>query len=435
MSGEPSKAAASARRNIVAGLAVLAALVFGFGGWAVFTEISGAVIAPGNVAVDTKVKKVQHLAGGIVSEIAIREGARVRAGDIVIRLDDTVVRANLAIVVKGIDEFDVRQARLLAERDELAELVLSESLRMRKIQPDVDLLISGEQRLLNSRRATRAGQKAQLEERIGQLQEELQGIASQTEAKTLEMELIQRELGGVRELWNKKLVPITRVTALERETARIGGERGHLIAAAAQAKGKITETRLQIVQIDQDLKTEVSKELREIQARLAELAERKIAAEDQLRRIDIRAPQDGVVHLLSIHTVGGVVGPGEQLMLIVPDRDDLVAEIKIPPQDIDQVRSGQVAVLKFATFNQRTTPEIIGTLITLSPDIAQDSRTGISYYDAKITISEQEIAKLNGLTLMPGMPLEAFIKTDNRTVISYLTKPLQEQIARAFVER
>jgi HlyD family secretion protein len=246
------------------------------------------------------------------------------------------------------------------------------------------------------------------------------------------MELIAQELEGVRDLWRKNLVPIHRVTALERDAARLEGERGHLIAATAQSKGKISENELQIIQIDQDLRSEVAKELREVQAKIVELVERKVAADDQLKRIDVRAPQDGIVHQLNVHTVGGVVTAGEAMMLIVPEADALTVEAKLAPQDIDQVHPGQTAVLRFSTFNQRTTPELNGTVSRVSADLTTDQRTGTSHYTVRISIPEHEVARLSGLKLLPGMPLEAFIQTGERTVLSYLTKPFTDQAARAF---
>jgi HlyD family secretion protein len=247
--------------------------------------------------------------------------------------------------------------------------------------------------------------------------------------------LIGRELDAARELWAKNLMPISRLTALEREAVRLEGERNQLLAAAAQAKGKSTETELQIIQVDQDLRSEVSRELREIQSKTGEFVERKVAAQDQLKRIEVRAPQDGVVHQLTVHTLGGVVSPGEPIMLIVPEADELTIEARIAPQEIDQVQLGQPAVVRFAAFNQRTTPEINGIVTRLSADVAQDQRTGLSYYTVRIGMPSAEISRLNGLKLVPGMPVEAFMRTEDRTVISYLIKPLQDQIAKVFRER
>src|SRR5215204_171211 len=367
----------SIRRHLVAGVALVVLLAGGVGGWAATTEFAGAVIAPGNLVVETNVKKVQHPTGGVVGELRVRDGDTVKAGDVVVRLDDTVTRANLAIVVKSLDELSARQARLEAERDGTQAPSFPADLPARRSDPEVARLIAGEQKLFETRRSARQGQKAQLKERVGQLQEQIAGLTDQIAAKRREIVLIGEELKGVRELWQKNLVQIQRVTALERDAARLEGERGSLVSSIAQAKGKITETELQILQIDQDLGTEVGKELAEIRGKVSELVEKRVAAADQLKRIDIRAPQDGKVHQLSVHTVGGVITPnGEPLMLIVPRADALTVEARIAPQEIDRVRRDQRAVLRFSAFNQRTTPELNGTVSVVSADISTDQKTG-----------------------------------------------------------
>ena len=407
----------------------------GFGGWVTTAELSGAVVASGALVVDSNVKKVQHPTGGVVGELRVRDGVHVRAGDVLIRLDETVTRANLAIVVKGLDELIARQARLEAERDDGEDVHFPSALTSRLSNPDIWLVVHGETKLFELRRSARAGQKAQLQERIGQLMQEINGLKEQIEAKGEETELIHRELEGVRQLWAKNLIPIMRLTQLERETVRLRGERGQLTASTAQARGKMAETALQILQIDQDLRSEVAKELREIQGKMAELLERKVAAEDQLMRIDIRAPQSGIVHQLNVHTVGGVITASEPAMLIVPESDDLTVEVKLPPQNIDQLMLGQAAVLRFSAFNQRTTPEINGIVKRISGDIVQDQKSGASYYLVHIATSVDEVARLDGLKLLPGMPVDAFIQTGSRTVLSYLVKPMRDQIAKALRER
>jgi HlyD family secretion protein len=418
--------------NLLGGLAAVALLAGGVGGLAATTELGGAVIAPGTMVVDMNVKKVQHPTGGVVGELRVRDGDRVKSGDIVVRLDETITRANLAIVVKSLNELHARLARLEAERDDSAAVQFPAELLARSADPEVKRVIDGERNLFQLRRKASIGQKQQLRERIQQLREEIQGITGQVAARKREIELIGEELVGVRDLWRKNLVQIQRVTALERDAARLEGARGQLIAATAQSKGRISEIELQIIQIDQDLHSEVAKELREVQAKIAELVERKVTAEDQLKRIDIRAPQDGLVHQLAVHTVGGVITPGETMMLIVPEADNLTVEAKLNPQDIDQVQPGQKAVLRFSTFNQRTTPELNGMVIRVSADLTTDKQTGVSYYTVRISIPEAEVARLGGLKLLPGMPLEAFIQTGDRTVLSYLMKPMTDQIARSF---
>jgi HlyD family secretion protein len=413
----------------------MALLVGAVGGLAATTELSGAIIAPGSLVVDSNVKKVQHPTGGVVGEVRARDGDQVRAGDIVLRLDATVTQANLAMVVKSLNELQARLVRLEAERDNADDLVFSAELVSGSNDPDIARTLAGERKLFEFRKSARAGQKAQLKERIAQLKEEIQGLFGQTSAKTRESELIAQELEGVRDLWRQKLVQIQRLMALERDAARLEGERGQLIAATAQTKGKISEIELQILQIDHDMHSEVAKDLREVQGKIAELVERKVAAEDQLKRIDIRAPQNGTVHQSTVHTVGGVITPAEAIMLIVPEADALTVEAKLAPQDIDQVRINQPATLRFSAFDMRSTPELNGVVNRVSADLSTDQRTGASYYLVRISLPESEIARLDGLRLVPGMPVESFIRTGERTILSYVTKPFSDQINRAFRER
>lgn len=418
--------------HVMAGMAVVAVLVFGVGGWASLTQISGAVIAPGSVVVETNVKKVQHPTGGVVGEIRARDGDRVKLGDVLIRLDETVTRANLSMVRKGLNELVARKARLEAERDDAQEIVFADVLLSAADDPEVAQLIVSERKVFQMRADARAGQKAQLKERIEQLHEEIDGTSAQERGKAQEIVLIKRELEGARGLWDKNLMPITKLTALEREATRLEGERSQLLASNAKAKGRIAEIRLQILQIDRDLSSDVSKELRDIEAKIGEFIERKVAAEDQLKRIDIRAPQDGTIHQSAVHTVGGVVAGGDTLMLLVPLEDKLVVEAKIVPQEIDQVSVGQSAVLRFLTVNTRATPEIDGTVSRVSADTSLDQRSGANYFTVRIETPSDEVARLGAVKLVPGMPVEAFIKTEDRTVISYLFKPLSDQLSRAF---
>jgi HlyD family secretion protein len=429
-----TSARAAIRHYSLLGLSSAFFLVGGLGGWAAVTELSGAVVAPGSIVVDSHVKKVQHPTGGVVGEIHARDGDRVRAGDVVIRLDETVARANLAMVSKSLDELAARQSRLEAERDGANQIAFPAGFKSRVKEPDLASLIQGEINVFQDRRDARAGQKAQLQERIAQLQEQIDGLKLQASAKGDEIQLIQDELTGVEQLWRKNLVPITRVTSLKREETRLRGERGQLISNIAQAKGRISETALQIIQIDQDLRSEVSKELREVQARIAELVERKVAAEDQLKRIDIRAPQDGVVHQSVVHTVGGVINAGEPLMLVMPEDDELSIEVKVSPQDIDQLQPGLDTVLRLSAFNQRTTPELKGKVSLIAADLVTDQRSGVQYYPVRVAFVDGERERLGELKLMPGMPVEGLIQTGYRTVFSYLTKPVADNMAKAFRE-
>lgn len=425
----------SIKFHLMLGLVIVVVLVVGLGGWASTVLISGALIAPGQIVVESNVKKVQHPTGGVVGEVRARDGDLVKSGDIVVRLDDTVTKANLAIVTKNLDAAQVRAARLQAEQRGVDRIEFPQALLDRASDPDVKLLLSAETKLFDVRVNGRTGQKAQLRERITQLNEEIAGLSAQEKAKDQEIALVQNELTGVRELYDKRLVQISRLTQLERDSARLNGERAQYIASRAQAKGKITETELQIIQVDKDVVSEVSKDLRETNDKIGELIERKVAAEDQLRRVDIRAPQDGMVLQSTVHTVGGVVTAGDTLMLIVPQADDLQVEAKVNPVDIDKLQIGQKTLLRLSAFNQRTTPELNGLVSRVSPDVTTDQRTGQGYYTIRVSMPAEELARLGDVKLIPGMPVEAFVQTGDRTMLSYLMKPFHDQLMRAFREK
>ena len=383
---------------------------------------------------NSNIKKVQHPTGGVIGELLVHDGDHVKAGDLLVRLDDTVTRANLAIVTKALTELNARKARLEAERDGTETITFPDDLIRHANDPDVAPVLRGEQKLFDLRRSARAGQKAQLQERVNQSNEEIVGLSAQKTAKEKEVSLIERELSGVRDLYQKNLVPLTRLSSLERDATRLDGERGQLTAAIAQAKGKIAELKLQMIQIDQDLSSEVAKEMREIEAKIGEFVERKISATDQLKRTDIRSPQDGTVFQSTVHTVGGVIPAGEPIMFIVPNADKLTVEAKVNPQDIDKVKLGQTAMLRFTAFNIRTTPEILGKVSRVSADTTTDQHTNQSFYTIRIAMTPEQILRLGEVKLVPGMPVEAYVQTGERTVISYLMKPLADQMSRAFRE-
>ncbi len=422
----------SIRSYLLTGTAVAVLLVFGIGGWAATAELSGAVIAPGTVVVTSDVKKVQHPTGGVVGEIMIKEGQHVKAGAPLLRLDDTVTRANLSVIEKSLNELLARQARLKAERDGLADITFPGDLEGRAGDPAIASLMDSERGLFDFRRVARNGNKSSIEERIAQFAEEVVGIEAQIDSKTAESALIEQELDAARDLWKKKLMPLARLTALERDATRIKGERGQLVSAKAQTAGRIAEARLSILQIDRDLNSEVAMELRDIDGKLGELREREVAARDQLMRIELYAPQEGTIHQLVVHTVGGVVSPGEVLMLVVPTNDSLEIEAMVSPADVDQLRVGSEALLRMSAFNQRTTPELFGKLSRIAADITIDERSGAHFYKVRVNISPSELARLGGLSLVPGMPVEVFVKTEDRKVISLITKPFTDQLHRAF---
>jgi HlyD family secretion protein len=342
-------------------------------------------------------------------------------------LDETMLRSNLTILQNAADQMSARAARLDSESAGSDKMTFSKDLAERSSDPAVALLMANEESLFVVRLKARQGLKAQLSERIAQLEQEVEGIKGQVKAKDTEVELITSELTGVRSLYDRNLVPYQRVTRLERDAAALAGERSALVAAAAQADGKITETQLQILQVDQDARSEAARDLRESQGKLQELLERQVAARDQLNRTELRAPQDGVIYQLAVHTVGGVINAGEPVMLIVPTQDRLAVQAKISPRDIDRVVIGQPATLRFTSFDQRTTPEVEAKVIRVSPDLTVDSRSGVGFYLADVAIPGGAPVKL-----VPGMPVEVFVETESRTVLSFLVKPLLDQVKRAF---
>lgn len=422
------------RQSTIGGIAMIALFGGTIGLWAATSTLSGAVVAGGQFVVDTSVKKVQHSTGGIVGELRVKEGDRVSQGDLLVRLDETVTRANLQVVSKQLDEYLGRQARLEAERDGAAEVVMPVEFANRLGDPAVQKIMSSERTLFTARRASREAQKDQLKKRITQSQDEIRGLKAQQQAKAREAELIVDELKGVRDLYQKNLVPITRLNALERDAASIEGQRGQLIAAVAQAESRIAETEFQIIQIDEQMLAEAVQELREIQGKVAEYTERRVAAEDQLKRIDIRSPSDGFVHQLSVHTIGGVISPAEPVMNIVPINDRLELEARVLPNEIDQVKIGQKATVRVHAANARNTPELHGKVSRISADVTKDQQTGMTFYTIRVDLPQDEIKKLKNLQLIAGMQAEVFVEVNERTPLQYFFKPMQEQIARAFRE-
>ncbi|WP_371346031.1 HlyD family type I secretion periplasmic adaptor subunit [Ancylobacter sp. IITR112] len=421
-------------RHLRLALIVAVFLVVGCGGWAATAALNGAVLAAGTLVVESHAKRVQHPEGGVVGDILVRNGQKVEASDVLLRLDDTVTRANLAVVDTQLVELAARRARLEAERDSRPSVDAPVGLPAGLSGENAARAIEGEVSLFNSRRAAREGQVAQMRARIDQLADEAEGLAAQIAAKSAELDYIAEEIAGATELHGKGLTPLTRLRSLQREKVRIEGERGQLQAELARSRGRTSETELQIIQIDQDMRAEVIQELREIEAKWAELQERRIAAQDKLTRVELLAPIAGVVHELATHTVGGVIAPGETAMLIVPEHDRLVVEIHVNPADIDQVAIGQEAMVRLSAFSQKTTPELAGTVARIAADLTKDEKTGSSFYVAQVVLPAEQLARLGGLQLMPGMPAEVHLRTGERTALSYLVKPLRDQIARAMRE-
>jgi len=415
-------------RVLIIGLGIL-------GGWATFVPLSGAVIVPGTLVVESEVKKVQHPSGGVVADIAVRDGVRVRAGDLLLRLDETQLKANAQVLTQQLDQIRVRLARLIAERDGMDQLQMPHEMANRSGNPDISRLWASEVSLFNSRASVRRNAKELLRSHVVQLGEQISGLDAQIKSKAAQHQLISGELEGVDSLYQKGLVPLTRKTSLQREAARLDGERGQVAAAIAEAKSKISEAELQDIRADHDFRTEVMKDLREAQDKEAELVEKTTAAQDLLRRVDLRAPTSGIVHQLSVHTIGGVITPGEVMMEIVPESDELQIEAKLPSQEIDHVHSGQRAYIRFSAFNQRTTPQLEGVVSYVSADLNRDRQKNSNvapYYTVRVTLPSGERRRLGGLQLVSGMPVEVFLQTGSRTMMSYLLKPITDQLRRTF---
>lgn len=425
---------ASLRRHLRVGAAAVALLVGGLGTWAATTELSGAVIVSGNVVVESNVKDVQHPTGGVVGVLNVRNGAYVEAGSVLVKLDDTLTRSNLAVVTKSLDELAAREARLAAEGEGLGDITFDADLASRSDKDHVQRSMEGERKLFALRKAAGEGEVQQLRKRVEQLHDEITGLKAQEAGKVSELALTREELGSVRKLWQQKLIQRSRLLDLERSVASLEGERGQLVAAIAQAEGRISETELAIIQIEKAWRSDVADELRETETRIARLEEQKIAAEELLRQTDIRAPQSGRVHQLSVHNEGGVIRAGEAIMKIVPSADELTIEARVAPQDIDQVRLDQPVFVRMSAFSQQSTPELESKVSAISPDLTVDERTGEAYYSIRIRLLDGELERLGSDELKPGMPVEAFLRTSDRTVVSYLMKPLSDQINRAFRE-
>ncbi|OCJ07553.1 hemolysin secretion protein D [Rhizobium sp. AC27/96] len=435
MNDRPSPSTERAIRRLSLLIVAAILLLFGvMGGLAAATKISGAVIASGSLVVDSYVKSVKHLKGGIAKTIFVKNGEHVDAGQVLVRLDDTQTRANLAIIRKRLNELSARTARLVAERDAKDDIAFPADLLRSASNEDVGAILAGERRLFQDRQTSRNGQKSQLRERIQQLQQEIEGLLAQEQGKRSEIALIGKELGSLEGLLSQGIISATKVYSLQRESASLNGDLGNVVSSIAQTRGKIAETELQILQIDADQSSQVSDQLRQAESDTGQYSERLVAAEDDLKRVDIRAPQAGVVDQLGIHAEGAVISPAEAVMQIVPDKDALVAELKLSPQDIDQISVGQPVSLRFPAFNQRITPELNGHVETVSADLATDQRSGQSYYIVRARVPKQEWDRLGKLTPLPGMPAEAFMQTGQRSVLAYLTKPMTDQIRRAFKE-
>jgi HlyD family type I secretion membrane fusion protein len=430
----PPQAPVSTRRSVLAGLAVVCFTFGGFFGWAAYAELSSAVIASGTVMVDSNRKAIQHMEGGIVKEILVRNGDAVATGALLLRLDETRARASLAIVQSKLDQALASEARLLAEREVAESIVVPAAFAGREADPQLQEILHGQESQFQARRETLQGETGIYEQRIAQIDEQITGFRAQQQSKSRQIELINEELAGLKTLLAKGFAEKPKVLALEREAARLGGERGELIAEIASAKTSISEAKLQILQLRKDFREQVEQELREVRAEILDLRERVAAASFVLDHLEVRAPEDGVVVGLQVHAHGQVVRPGQTILEMVPIDDQLVVEAKVRPVDIDNLAIGLEADVLFTAFPQRTTPRLLGSVVYVSADRFEDERSGEAYYLARISVSEAEAARLGERKLHPGMPADVMIKTGERTALDYLVQPLRESIMRAWRE-
>ncbi|MBX9907581.1 MAG: HlyD family type I secretion periplasmic adaptor subunit [Beijerinckiaceae bacterium] len=423
----------SLRGHVVFGAILALGLVMGCGGWAATARLAGAVIAQGSVKVDQNLKEVQHRDGGTVQAIAIRQGEMVDEGQVLFRLDDVQIKTELSIIRSQLAEFLGRRARLVAERDGRDTMLDPPGLG--DLSDEADKIMAGERRLFDGNRQNRTSRRELLEITIVQSGEEVKGLESRFAAKKEELRLVESEREKYLSLFQKGFVDGVKVFNINREWARLLGERGEIETMIARARLRVNEARLQIIAIDETARTEAQRELTTVEAKVAELSDRRFASEDRLARSVIRSPVAGTVNELSVFTVGGVITPAARLATIVPRTASLLVEVKVAPADIDQVREGQAARLRFAAFARNTTPEIPGRVRHVSPATSKDPQTGAPFYMAEVEITRDQAAGLEGKTLVPGMPVEVLITTEERTALSYLVKPVLDHAHRVFRER
>lgn len=427
----------AASRLLTIGFALVALLVIGFGGWAAFARIDGAVVASGQLQVDQNRQEVAHRDGGVVATVDVREGDVVMAGDTLMTLSANELQNELRISESQLYDLMARAARLEAERDQKSGLTFPQALLDRAVaDPETQLQLAGQLDLFSARHLTRIKEIEQLEKRKSQIAAQIDGLDAQRDALQEQRVLAEADLVDQASLRERGLTQQSRVTALRKEVIGLSGELGRLEATKAQANAQVTEIDLSILKLGSDSREVAIGELREVQNKIAQLREQVAALSARKARLVITAPMDGIVYDLTVFGAGAVISPAEPLLYIVPRDRPLVIAARINPTHIDQVYPGQTVRLRFTTFDQRRTPELLGTLKRISADAFVDEMTGASYYLAEISLSEEQRLRLpEGTELLPGMPVETFISTGERTALAYLTKPLTDYFNRAFREK
>ncbi|PIE15054.1 MAG: RTX toxin [Rhodobacterales bacterium] len=426
----------SARRPLILGFLSVILLVGGFGSWAVLANISGAVIAEGQIEVDQNRQIVQHPEGGVIAEILVQEGDQVNAGDMLLRLDASTLQSELTVVQSQIFELIARRGRFEAERDGAKHVTFDPELtEMATLSDDVNSLMQGQQRLFVARRNTLDQEIAQMRKRSGQIADQIRGITAQQTALTAQLELIEKELRDQQSLLDRGLAQATRVLSLQREQARLEGTMGELTSTKAQAQGRITEIDIEILKFETRRQEEAISNLRDLHFRELEMKEKRSALQERLSRLEIRAPVSGVVYGQQFFAPRAVIKAAEPVLFLIPQDRPLVISAKVHINNIDQVFVGQDVTLRFPVFDSRNTPELKGRVVKMSADAFTDERTQARFYRSEIVMLDGELAKLPpNATLIPGMPVQAFIRTNDRTPLAYLLKPLTDYFSKAFRE-
>jgi HlyD family secretion protein len=423
-------------RPLIIGFMAVLLLVGGFGIWAVQATIAGAIIAPGRLEVDRNRQIVQHLDGGVVSEILVDEGDRVEVGQTLLRLDAKLLESQKLIVEGQLFELIARRGRLEAERDGSDVIVFDPDLLVAANErPVVQQLINGQERLFEARRNSIDKEIEQLDKRQGQIRDQILGIKSQQDSYRLQLELISAELENQQSLLDRGLAQAATVLNLRRNSANLEGELGELMASEAQAEGRITEIEIETLKLRTRQREEAISRLRDLQYRELELAEQRRSLQERLDRLHITAPVSGIVYGLTVHTPRSVIRPADPVLYLVPQDRPLVIAARVDPIHIDQTFVGQDVTLRFSTLDQRQTPELFGTVTQVSADAFEDQASQMSYYRAEIVLQDGELDKLpEGITLIPGMPVESYIRTDDRSPMTYLVKPMADYFNKAFRE-
>jgi HlyD family type I secretion membrane fusion protein len=429
----------NARTPVLVGVIIILVAFVGIGGWAAIAPIDSAAIASGTVAIESGRQTIQHLEGGIIKQILVQDGDHVKAGQVLVRMDDTRAQAELSLIQGELDLADATYARLGSERDGLSAPKYPARLLSRASDPEVAELLAGQSNLFKARSAVVNGQKDILRQQIGQYQQEIKGYQAIEQSKQVQLSLVKTELSDLSGLLQQGYVTKSRVLALQRQEGQLEGERGQAIAEMARAQQGIGESNRQILQIDNQRQEDVSKDLHSLEGELNDLRQKLIAAQDVVKRLDILAPIDGTVTNLSIHTVGGVIGPGASLMEIVPANDTLIVEAEVSPIDINTVHVGQEVSVRVVAAGARLLPVIYGRLDEISADRMVVPGTATSpgriFYEARISIPPEQAARLGDIKLKVGMPVEAMITRGSQTALHYALKPLIDSLSRSFREQ